>query len=106
MQLTKTGTGNYAKQVTLSRPAKRRFCGNFGTLEKAQEAAAMHRAKGRKVYLMECVTSKSQSRKYGVPEGTVFWRVDACISRNKQVMVHASASECVAAGKVPGVCNG
>lgn len=105
MKLTKTNSGNFAKEITITRGGKWRFCGNFGTLEAAQVVEQIHAAKGRQTSLTEEVTSQNQAKKHGVPEGRVFWRLEAYVTRTKQVMTHASAAECIVAGKTPGRCN-
>ena len=105
MQLVKTHTGNHAKQVTITAGGKWRFCGNFATKEQADAAAAVHANKGRKISVTEEVTSKNQAKKHNVEIGRIFFRVEAYIEKKKQVMVHATAAECAAAGRSPGPMN-
>lgn len=133
--LTKTNSGNYAKEITKTAGGKWCFVGNFATLEQAEAAAQTQRDQGRKVEVTEEETSKSGSKKCHeravakaineavdrglrgdelravaaaikpLPVGHGFYRVEAYICRRKQVMVHATREECLAAGKVPGRCN-
>ena len=117
-RLTRTKSGNWATEITITRGWKWRFVGNFGTLEDAKAAAEIQRGKGRKVLVKESVTSKSQEKKHrgrpnhyvnseyvGPKIGKVFWRVEAYIAKRQVVLTHATAAECVASGKQPGPCN-
>lgn len=133
--LTQTKSGNWAKEVTITGGGKWRFVGNFSSLEAAEAATQVQKAKGRKARVIESRTSKSGSKKAHdravakavdqaavegnrgeelrqiaaslkpLPAGTTFWRVEAYIAHHKQRLVHASAAECLEAGKVPGKCN-
>lgn len=117
-RLTKTNGGNWAKEITITAGGKWRFVGNFGSLAAAKAAAEIQRAKGRKVEVVECATSKTQEKKQrklthnwrdslyvGPTEGHVFWRVEAYVSKTRQVMTHATAEDCAAVGASPGPCN-
>lgn len=135
-KLTKTNTGNWAKQTTITKGGKWSFVGNFGSLEAANEAAEIQRQKGRKVKVTEGELSNSQVKKLHeravdkavidaaerglrgddlkavasaikpFPAGQAFWRVDSYVTNQRQVMCHASREECEAAGVVPGTMNG
>lgn len=133
--LTKTNSGNWAKETVITAGGKWRFCGNFSTREKAEEATVVHTSKGRQVKIVEMATSESGVKKCHeravakaieeavgrglvgdelkavadavkpLPLGTVYFRVEAYIEKRKWVMIHASEAECDAAGKTPGKCN-
>lgn len=119
MRLQKTRSGNWAKSATITGGGKWRFCGNFGTLKAAQAAAGVHERAGRRVQVTEETTSKSQYSKQrklaknyqgGVYVGPVvggkFFRLEAYITRGREVMRHATAAECAAAGVWAGPMNG
>jgi hypothetical protein len=135
MQLSQTKSGNYAKQITISAGGKWRFCGNYGTLAQAQAAAAVHAAKGRQTWITQEQTSNRGAAKLreravakavaqavaeglrgdqikarlasvqSAPVGSTYFRVEAYIERQRAVMTHATAAECMAAGKTPGPMN-
>lgn len=90
-RLTKTNSGNWAKETTITNGGKWRKC----TLknvprEDAERIAAEHAAKGRKTEIRP---------------GKEGWQVWAYIGQTKQVMQHASREECEAAGVKPGAMN-
>lgn len=135
MQLSRTNSGNWAKQVTITGGSKWRFVGNFATREQAEAAAAIQETKGRNASVTEKATSNSGAKKQyeraiatalneavarglrgdelravaaaikPLTIGQAYFRVEAYIAHSRQVMTHASAAECIAAGKKPGPCN-
>lgn len=98
MRLTKTNSGNWAKETTITAGGKWRKC----TLHNVPKAIAEHFlsvqvGKGRKAEIREggkvC------------EDGSPGFQVWAYITKRKNVMVHASDEECRNAGVLPGPEN-
>lgn len=95
MKLIQTNSGNWAKEITITGGGKWRFCNHFATLEQVQAAAAAHAAKGRKTEITEKMNA----------DGSAYYALRAYVCSRRLVRTHASAEECLAAGKTPGACN-
>lgn len=104
-RLHKSNSGNWGLETTISAGGKYRHCNNFGTLEAAEAAANVHRAKGRKVKILEKITSKSGAKKHNVPAGKIYYQVFAYIGKSRQVCVMMTRQECLDAGVEPGSAN-
>lgn len=97
MKLTKTNSGNWAKEVTITGGGKWRKCTmNNVPAEVAETYAEVQRSKGRKTEIRPANPCK---------DGQPGFQVWAYFGKNKVVMQHASAEECIAAGVEPGPCN-
>ena len=99
MQLTKTNGGNWAKQVGIGSGVT--SLAIFTTLAEAEAALAKYQPG---VSIETCQAGAKLVERLGIPLGATCYMVGRA-KKKRQVMQHASAAECAAAGRTPGPCN-
>jgi len=104
-RIHKSSGANWGLETTISAGGKWKHVANCKTLEQAKAVAAIHSGKGRKYKIEAATTSKSGSKKHHVPLGTAFFRVNAYVSKSKQVNIMMTRQECLDAGVEPGSAN-
>lgn len=101
MKLTKTNSGNYAKEVKIGSDFE--SFASFATRQEAELRLTMYRAGECEIREFQA-SERIAKRLAGVSIGQIIYAVGAK-KKQKTVMTHASAEECIAAGKTPGPCN-
>jgi metal-dependent hydrolase (beta-lactamase superfamily II) len=98
MSLTKTKSGNYAKQTRIGQ--SRTISG--GTYLTQAEAEAVRKV----LAVVPLPASAKVAARHCINIGTIVWLAKIKNpKKGKVVMIHATASECEAVGKTPGPLN-
>ena len=100
MILEKTRNGSYAKQIAIGSDFT--SFDTFASREEAEQRITIYRQ--GECEIREFTASERVAKKIGVPVGSTVYSVGTK-KKQKQVMTHATAAECRAAGSEPGPMN-